>query len=107
MQAPGFWDNPGKNAPLLQKRRDVERRLETLNRLRADADELATWRELLDEGEANPQADPEFDRFIDRLGPELSKLELELKLSGPDDDKNAILAIHPGAGDTESQDWAE
>ncbi|MBW8874909.1 MAG: peptide chain release factor 2 [Acidobacteria bacterium] len=103
MQEAGFWDNPAKNASILQKRRDIERRLESLNRLRADADELATWRELLDEGEA----DPEFDRFIDRLEAELAKLELELKLSGPDDDKNAILAIHPGAGGTESQDWAE
>ncbi|HSS51952.1 MAG TPA: peptide chain release factor 2 [Thermoanaerobaculia bacterium] len=103
MQAAGFWDNPAKNAAILQKRRDVERRLETLNRLRADADELATWRELLDEGEA----DPEFDRFIDRLSGELGKLELDFKLSGPDDDKNALLAIHPGAGGTESQDWAE
>src|ERR1700681_345365 len=103
MQAAGFWDNPARNASILQKRRDVERRLETLNRLRADADELATWRELLSEGEA----EPEFDRFIDRLAGELGQLELDFKLSGPDDDKNAILAIHPGAGGTESQDWAE
>ncbi|HSS79419.1 MAG TPA: PCRF domain-containing protein, partial [Thermoanaerobaculia bacterium] len=103
MQGAGFWDNPAKNASILQKRRDIERRLETLNRLRADADELATWRELLNEGEA----DPEFDRFIDRLSSELGKLELDFKLSGPDDDKNALLAIHPGAGGTESQDWAE
>jgi len=103
MQGAGFWDNPAKNASILQKRRDIERRLETLNRLRADADELATWRELLSEGEA----DPEFDRFIDRLSSELGKLELDFKLSGPDDDKNALLAIHPGAGGTESQDWAE
>ena len=107
MQEAGFWDSPARNAPILQKRRDIERRLESLNHLRADADELATWRELLDEGEANPDADPEFGRFIDRLEAELSKLELELKLSGPDDDKNAILSIHPGAGGTESQDWAE
>ncbi len=103
MQEAGFWDNPAKNAEIMQKRREIERRLETLKRLRSDADELATWRELLEEGEA----DPEFDRFIDRLEAELAKLDLELKLSGPDDDKNAILAIHPGAGGTESQDWAE
>ncbi|HEV7785737.1 MAG TPA: hypothetical protein VGQ28_10405, partial [Thermoanaerobaculia bacterium] len=32
MQAAGFWDNPAKNAAILQKRRDIERRLETLNR---------------------------------------------------------------------------
>ncbi|PYQ54852.1 MAG: peptide chain release factor 2, partial [Acidobacteria bacterium] len=103
MQQPGFWDSPAKNAPILQKRREIERRLQTLNRLRADAEELDTWRELLNEGEA----DPEFDRFLERLTAELDKLELQLKLSEPDDEKNAILAIHPGAGGTESQDWAE
>jgi peptide chain release factor 2 len=75
----------------------------TLGRLRADADELETWRQLLDEGED----DPEFGRFLERLTAELDKLELQLKLSEPDDEKNAILAIHPGAGGTESQDWAE
>jgi peptide chain release factor 2 len=103
MQEAGFWDTPGKNATILQKRRDLERRLETLTRLRADAEELATWRQLLDEG----LEDPEFDVFLARLTDELDKLELTLKLSDPDDDKNAIIAIHPGAGGTESQDWAE
>jgi peptide chain release factor 2 len=103
MQEAGFWDNPAGNAQILQKRREIERRLQTLNQLRSDAEELATWRELLAEGEA----DPDFDRFLERLEGELAKLELQLKLSGPDDEKNAILAIHPGAGGTESQDWAE
>jgi peptide chain release factor 2 len=103
MQEPGFWDSPAKNAPVLQKRREIERRLQTLRRLRSDADELETWRELLEEGES----DPELDRFLERLTADLDKLELQLKLSEPDDEKNAILAIHPGAGGTESQDWAE
>jgi peptide chain release factor 2 len=103
MQMPGFWDNPQQNAAIMQQRRAVEKRLQTLNRLRSDGDELATWRELLEEG----VADPDFDKFIDRLENDLEKLELELKLSGPDDDKYAIVAIHPGAGGTESQDWAE
>ena len=103
MQEAGFWDTPAKNAAILQKRRDLERRLETLTRLRADSEELATWRQLLDEG----LEDPEFDVFLARLTDELDKLELTLKLSDPDDEKNAIVAIHPGAGGTESQDWAE
>jgi len=103
MQQDGFWSNPTQNAAIMQQRRGLERRLQRLNRLRADADELATWRELLEEGEA----DPDLEKFLDRVARELDELELELKLSGPDDDKNAILAIHPGAGGTESQDWAE
>ena len=103
MQQDGFWDNPAKNATIMQQRRALERRLQTLTKLRTDAEELAVWRELLEEG----VADADMDKFLDRLTAELNKLELELKLSGPDDDKNAIVAIHPGAGGTESQDWAE
>jgi peptide chain release factor 2 len=103
MEAPGFWDNHAGSAPILQRRRQIERRLATLNRLRADADELAAWRELVEEGEA----DAEVEEFVERLGKELHQLELQLKLSGPDDDKNSLVAIHPGAGGTESQDWAE
>ena len=45
-------------------------------------------------------------RFVERLEKEIQELDLELKLSGPDDDKNALMAINPGAGGTESQDWA-
>jgi peptide chain release factor 2 len=103
MEAPGFWDNPAANAAILRQRRALERRLETLDKLRADAGELAAWKELLAEGEA----DADLELFLGRLAGDLDRLELELKLAGPDDDKSAIVAIHPGAGGTESQDWAE
>jgi len=104
MEMPGFWDRPTESAGLMQKRRAVERRVDTLRKLRADAEELATWRELLGE---SGEADADAIAFFDRLAPELDKLDLELKLAGPDDDKNAIVAINSGAGGTESQDWAE
>jgi peptide chain release factor 2 len=103
MQQDGFWTNPSQNAAIMQQRRALERRSQTLTRLRSDADELATWRELVEEGEA----DEDMTKFLDRLEEELTQLEMRLKLSGVDDDKNAIVAIHPGAGGTESQDWAE
>ncbi|MEE8277159.1 MAG: peptide chain release factor 2 [Thermoanaerobaculia bacterium] len=103
MQAPGFWEDPAKTAPLLQRRRALERRLATLSRLRQDSEELATWRELLEEGESDADAED----FLTRLQGDLGQLELQLKLSGDDDDKSALVAIHPGAGGTESQDWAE
>ena len=103
MQAPDFWDDPKKSAPLLRKRRGVERQRDTLVRLRRDADDLAGWRELLAEGEADEEA----VEFVEGLEKELGELELKLMLSGPDDSLNALLAIHPGAGGTESQDWAE
>jgi peptide chain release factor 2 len=103
MQEPGFWDDPSRNAAILQQRRQLTKRIETLDKFRSDADELATWRELLTEGEA----DEDMERFLTRLKSDLDRLELELKLSGDHDEKNAIVSIHPGAGGTESQDWAE
>ena len=103
MEQPGFWDNPAGSAPVLRQRSSLERRLKTLDRLRSDSDELSAWRELLAEGEGDDEADV----FAARLRLDLGKLELAMKLSGPDDEKNALVAIHPGAGGTESQDWAE
>jgi len=103
MGAPGFWDDPSENAPILQRRRAVGRQVELLKHLRDQAGELEAWRELISEGEA----DAEVLEFLDGLGKELDRYELRLMLSGPDDDKNALVNIHPGAGGTESQDWAE
>ena len=103
MQAPDFWDDPAKSAPILQKRRMVERKVDALKQLREDSEELETWRELVAEGDD----DPEMMSFLERAEKDVERLELEIKLSGPNDGKNAILAIHPGAGGTDSQDWAE
>jgi peptide chain release factor 2 len=49
----------------------------------------------------------EVDRDIEILRSQIENLELKNMLSGPDDEKNAILTIHSGAGGTEAQDWAE
>ena len=89
---------------MLQQRRGLERRLESLRRLDADREELEVWNELLGEGE-----DPgeELTRFAERVEEDLAKLELQLKLSGEHDDKSALVLIHSGAGGTDSQDWAE
>ena len=103
MERPGFWDDRARSEPLVKKRRGLERRLGTLKRLREDAEELTAWSELLAEGEDVGEA----AEFITRVEADLHDLELQLKLSGPEDDKNALVAIHPGAGGTESQDWAE
>ncbi len=103
MQAPDFWEDPRKSAPLLRKRRGFERRRDTLVRLRRAGNDLAGWRELLAEGEADEDA----VSFVEGLEAELGELESKLMFSGPDDALDALVAIHPGAGGTESQDWAE
>jgi peptide chain release factor 2 len=104
MEAPDFWDKPTESKTLLQRRRQLERRVDTLKKLRAQEGDLEAWQELLS---GTGDADPEAVGFIHRLEGELERLDLELKLSGPDDDKSAIVNINSGAGGTESQDWAE
>ena len=103
MEMPGFWDKPTASAGLMQKRRQIERKVANLRSLRSDAEEIATWQELLG---SSGEADPDALRFVERLEKEVAELYLQLKLSGPDDDKNALMAINAGAGGTESQDWA-
>lgn len=102
MQAPGFWDEPAKSAPLLQTRRSLERQVQYIDRLDREKDDLEGWLELLEEGGEDDAA-----AFANRLEGELEKLELELKLSGPDDGRDALVAINAGAGGTEAQDWAQ
>jgi peptide chain release factor 2 len=69
--------------------------------------ELADASELIEMVDQNSPEVEEIDHSLSQLTNELSKLELAAMLSGPDDYRDAILTIHPGAGGTESQDWAD
>jgi peptide chain release factor 2 len=89
---------------VLQRRRQLERKQQALRRLKNDSEELATWNELLAEGE---EGGAEVETFADRVAHELEQLQLQLKLSGEHDDKNALVLVHSGAGGTDSQDWAD
>jgi len=57
--------------------------------------------------EEDASLEEELRNDVDELARQMDELELELAFSGEYDDRNAILAIHAGAGGTESQDWAE
>ena len=85
-----------------------KKRLEHLLATEADlvrrSDDIHAYFELAREGE-NVEAD--LRRDIDALRELVDRLETESLLSGPNDALNAIVTIHPGAGGTESQDWAD
>jgi peptide chain release factor 2 len=67
-------------------------------------DDLAV---LLEWSQAGESVDAEFAQALDTLDQEVQTAEIKKMLGGEHDRKNAIIAIHPGAGGTESQDWAE
>ena len=77
----------------------LKEELEEFERLEEDALALAELAEEAEEGELEEEERALLER--------LEKLELRLTLREPEDPKNAILSVHPGAGGTESQDWAE
>src|SRR4051794_6853343 len=88
----------------MRERKRLEDALSTDADLGRRTDDIATFFELAREGE-NVSADLKKD--IDGLRELVEKLETRTLLSGPQDTSNAIVTIHPGAGGTESQDWAE
>jgi len=88
----------------MRTRKRLEDMLTTESDLARRSDEIATYFELAREGEA---VDGDLRREIDSLRERVEHLETETLLSGENDARNAIVTIHPGAGGTESQDWAD
>ena len=72
--------------------------------LKKKSDDLAV---LVEWAEAGESVDAEFNLAIEALDQEVQAGEIKKMLGGEHDRKNAIVTIHPGAGGTESQDWAE
>jgi len=88
----------------MQERKRLEQAIADENEVSRMTSDLDTLFELAREGEnVNGDLEREIKRFSERL----ETLETGMLLSGPNDSKSAILVIHPGAGGTESQDWAE
>ena len=104
--APDFWDDPS----------DAQRRMQQLGQLRQS---VALWQELQSQAadllELTDLAIANDDDSIagelasetEDLAAALARAEMELTLSGPYDDRPAILTIHSGAGGTDSHDWVE
>ncbi len=101
-----FWDNHEKAQEIMQEidnRKSVVERWQALDKKFKYAEEMI---ELMEEEDDN-QFIEELRGEIKNLKQGLDSLEIESMLSDPDDRLNAILTIHPGAGGTESQDWAQ
>jgi peptide chain release factor 2 len=62
--------------------------------------------ELIQES-PDPDLEAELEKELEQMVSALGDLELQTMLQGPDDARDAILTVHPGAGGTESQDWAQ
>jgi peptide chain release factor 2 len=104
MSVPGFWDDQEKAQDVGRKRSRVEKRIAAGESLDTKSEELDVLLDLQREGES---VDADIETLVGQLEQEINAVELTMKLSGEHDFRDAIVNIHPGAGGTESQDWAE
>jgi len=88
----------------MQERKRLEEAIASDTKVAGLTDDLDTLFELAREGEA---VATDIERDLKAYAEVLSKLETGMLLSGENDARDAIITIHPGAGGTESQDWAE
>ena len=101
---PDLYRDQGRAQQILKERARLSEAIEAQNALRRAAEEAHVCAELAGEGEPVGE---DLDTAVSRLEKALDESELELMLVGEHDHGDAILSIHPGAGGTESQDWAE
>ncbi len=89
----------------MRRRSELQQSVAIASTLRDAADELEVLVEMARADEAG--VDEELAAALNRIVPELDRIELTTKMTGDHDRSNVFLEIHPGAGGTESQDWAE
>lgn len=106
MAQPDFWNDADKAREVISEVNGLKAWAEPWRRLTARVKDLQELAELL-EVEGDPGMSEEWSAEVEATGHELAQLELRNMLQGPDDKRDAMLTIHPGAGGTESQDWAE
>lgn len=106
MSAPGFWDAQDAARDVIAETNLLKGWVEPWTSLTRKGQELSELAELL-ELEPDEAMGAEWAAELGRYEQESERLEVKAMLSGPDDTRDALLTIHPGAGGTESQDWAE
>ena len=102
--APDFWKDQAAAQKTLQRRRRLEDDRSLAEALRRQTDDLGV---LFDWARQGEDVLEDLQRGVDGYGRDVQTAEIRTMLSGELDRKNAIITIHPGAGGTESQDWAE
>ncbi|MGI9041695.1 MAG: peptide chain release factor 2 [Gemmatimonadales bacterium] len=102
----GFWSNPDSARASVQELKKLKGWVDPHDDLSQRLEGALEMARLL-EGEPDESMQRELEREAEVLGGGVEAFELQAMLQGADDTRDALLTIHPGAGGTESQDWAE
>ncbi len=101
---PEFWKDQVEAQKILQRRKGIEQDRDLILSLRKQGEDLSVLTDWLAAGEP---VEAEMAQGLDAFDQQVQAGEIKKMLGGEHDRRNAIITIHPGAGGTESQDWAE
>src|SRR5690625_2351777 len=105
MASPNFWDDHDAAQQTIDESNWLKQKVEQFEEMSSRLDDTEAMHELVIE-EADDDLAEELTEEVSTLRDKVTDFELEMLLSEPYDKNNAILELHPGAGGTESQDWA-
>ena len=102
----GFWNDNKNSSNILQKLKNVKNKYNNFNNIKSEIDNLIEMNDFL-LIEKDDEMENDFAKNTYRLAKKIENFQIQMLLSGKYDSNNAIITLHPGAGGTESQDWAE
>ncbi len=103
---PEFWGDQENATSVLRQAKTIKQWTTPLNETAEQIEELELLVEMVQE-ESDADTEAEIEEGVLSLEKHLEKLDFQFLLSGEDDSRGAVVEIHPGAGGTESQDWAQ
>lgn len=106
MGDPNFWDDQNQAQKTISEMKEIKDMIEAVTQIEELIEDQQVLVELLQE-EEDPALLEELISKLSTTKKELKSFELQMMLSEPYDKNSAILELHPGAGGTESQDWAD
>ena len=101
---PDFWKDSQGATAILKRISRIEKEIELWTDLTRRHDDMEVLFEFVEEGETGLD---EVEKELKQYQKIIDDVEMKLILGKPEDIQNAIISIHPGAGGTESQDWAQ
>ena len=101
-----FWEDSQNSTKILKEINEIKAKIHMYNNIKNNLQNVIQMNDLIQE-EKEESLEEELKDSIKNLQKEIDKLEINTLLSGKYDKNNAILTIHPGAGGTESCDWAQ
>ena len=102
----GFWNDNKNSSNILQKLKNVKNKYNNFNNIKSEIDNLIEMNDFL-LIEKDDEMENDLAKNTSRLAKKIENFQIQMLLSGKYDSNNAIITLHPGAGGTESQDWAE